>query len=582
MATVKALVVGGGGGGGGAMGGGGGAGQFRYIPALPIPEGAHPVTVGGGGGGGVGTSSKGTNGASSKVRDINSIGGGAGGHYNAKTGEAGASGGGGGAPLALGGQALAGFGGGKGNSTSFYTGAGGGGAGGVGVDGGTTGGGNGGVGLPSEITGTQKHYAGGGGGGGYHGGGASGPSEGGLGGGGAGIALKDSTGAAGTPNTGGGGGGGGYLRGNGGVGGSGVVILSYATDGSDGISPASTGGVKTASGDQTIHTFAVSGTFVPVLRVAPEATTQAVSAIVGGTAVFSGTVAQIHDGDASEVGFYYKVGSSGDPTSMDSVASSTGTFGLGAFLENVSGLIQGAEYRVAAFVVNPGGVSVGSTVGFATSATPTVATSPASEIGFNSAVLNGAIAATGADSLIEAGFYYLKGSFGDPTASDIVVSRPGAFPVGPLAEAISGLSPGTAYRVAAFARNSRGVGVGPTVDLTTPILPATVATKVMSNVSEKHATLNAELTDSFGGNVTRIGFYYMKGTAGVPTDSDSVVSKPGDFGEGMYALSVSELKAETSYRFVAFVERDGNTFVATEAITLVTAPAQAIDFLMAF
>jgi len=50
----------------------------------------------------------------------------------------------------------------------------------------------------------------------------------------------------------------------GGDGGSGVVIISYATNGDDGISPDSTGGTKTTSGDQTIHTFTSDGTFVAV------------------------------------------------------------------------------------------------------------------------------------------------------------------------------------------------------------------------------------------------------------------------------------------------------------------------------
>lgn len=47
-------------------------------------------------------------------------------------------------------------------------------------------------------------------------------------------------------------------------GGSGVVIISYATNGSDGVSPTSTGGIITTSGWQTIHTFTTSGTFTMI------------------------------------------------------------------------------------------------------------------------------------------------------------------------------------------------------------------------------------------------------------------------------------------------------------------------------
>lgn len=53
-------------------------------------------------------------------------------------------------------------------------------------------------------------------------------------------------------------------RWNGWNGGSGVVIISYATDGSDWISASSTGGTITTSWGQTIHTFTTSWTFTAV------------------------------------------------------------------------------------------------------------------------------------------------------------------------------------------------------------------------------------------------------------------------------------------------------------------------------
>lgn len=45
---------------------------------------------------------------------------------------------------------------------------------------------------------------------------------------------------------------------------SGIVIISYATNGSDGVSTSSTGGTITTSGWQTIHTFTANGTFTMV------------------------------------------------------------------------------------------------------------------------------------------------------------------------------------------------------------------------------------------------------------------------------------------------------------------------------
>lgn len=257
---VKVLVIGGGGGGGsGDTAGGGGGGGYQYDANLVISSGTHSVTIGSGGSGGV--AGTGSSGGNSVFETITAIGGGGGGTHGVN-GQNGSSGGGAGYD----GSAGSGTGG---QGTSGGTGAvfgsdhaSGGGGGGAGVSGSNASGGfagAGGNGTTSSITGSSVTYGGGGGGGGYdHSTDKSG--AGGAGGGGAGA----STGSAqnGTANLGGGGGGWGYGGStSGGNGGSGVVIISYASDGSDGILASSTGGTITTSGGQRIHTFNSSGTF---------------------------------------------------------------------------------------------------------------------------------------------------------------------------------------------------------------------------------------------------------------------------------------------------------------------------------
>jgi hypothetical protein len=299
-AGVEYLVVGGGGGGGGGYsggnwtgGGGGGGGGYRSSvagessgggngaeSALAVGLGAHPIVVGAGGSGGWLTND-GTNGSDSYIQNpslvdlVRSTGGGGGAGaqwYTRRDGLAGGSGGG-----AAGRQAgsLAG----SGTASQGYNGGGaginrgsggGGGAGGLGVGSANAGndgyynyakthGGTGGPGVFSSITGSSIQRGGGGGGGAdetfnYL------PGIGGLGGGGAGGTPMFSAGTSGTANTGGGGGGG--TQSAGGNGGSGIVVLRYKTDGSDGIDAASTtGGTKTTSGIYTVHTFTSSGTF---------------------------------------------------------------------------------------------------------------------------------------------------------------------------------------------------------------------------------------------------------------------------------------------------------------------------------
>jgi hypothetical protein len=134
-----------------------------------------------------------------------------------------------------------GYMGGFGNGTNFL-GGGGGGATSVGVSGAS--GGAGGTGKTSSISGASVTYSTGGNGA-YRG---------------------QGNGSSAANNTGNGGNAGGSSSGNasGGNGGSGIVIIRYRTDGTDGISPLSSGGTITTSGEYTIHTFTTGGTFTCV------------------------------------------------------------------------------------------------------------------------------------------------------------------------------------------------------------------------------------------------------------------------------------------------------------------------------
>lgn len=242
--TCKVLVVAGGGGGGlseyaaSSLGGGGGAGGLLYDDMHSVATQNYSVTVGTGGLGAVGA----INGTNSVFDDITSTGGGKGGGHAAGGATTGGGNGGSG-----GGSAQNGTGGGTGTAGQGYDGGdgsastagGGGGASAIGTaaSGGTPG--DGGNGTANSISGASVTYAAGGGGAG----GNNGTGYENYGSGGQGTAYS------GTP-----------VNGK-----DGVVIVSYKTDGTDGISSSSTGGTKTTSGDYTIHTFISSGTFGCIL-----------------------------------------------------------------------------------------------------------------------------------------------------------------------------------------------------------------------------------------------------------------------------------------------------------------------------
>ena len=260
--TVDYLVVAGGAGGGIGGGGAGGyrtsyagsgsersGGDSNVENALTLQtETSCTVTVGNGGAGGFnGSSQPSPSGSNSVFLTITSTGGGGGGTGatagNHNAGVSGGSGGGSHNNYAAGvavTNPVQGFNGGIGGGA----GGGGGGALSAGSVDSSNSGGNGGLGAYSSITGTSIGRAGGGGG--FNTGTAS------EGGGNA----AQTNGANATPNTGGGGGG----AINGGTGGSGIVILRYATSDvasytTTGISP-----TETTDGTDTILSFTTVGT----------------------------------------------------------------------------------------------------------------------------------------------------------------------------------------------------------------------------------------------------------------------------------------------------------------------------------
>jgi hypothetical protein len=266
--TADFLVVAGGGGGGkagvggdGGVGGGGAGGYRTGTTSLNLTL-SYTVTVGAGGNPASGSGNQpGGDGNNSVFNAVTSTGGGGGGYgaSGVKTGRDGGSGGG---------AAFLNSGTGQGNTPStspsqgnnggsYSSGDDGAGGGGAGAVGGNAAGaaGAGGNGSASSITGTSVTYAGGGGGSGYNKAGGAG----GTGGGGAG-GSSTGNGVPGTANLGGGGGGGGAgsAVGAAGAGGSGVVIISYPSPQKFG------GGIVTASGGNTIHTFTTSGTLTPL------------------------------------------------------------------------------------------------------------------------------------------------------------------------------------------------------------------------------------------------------------------------------------------------------------------------------
>jgi len=329
VAASYLVVAGGGGGGsGGGSGGGGGAGGLLTSTFTLSTLNTYSIAVGSGGAGAVNTTSIASSGTSSSISGtglstVTTVGGGGGASDDVNfpqntggNGGSGGGGGGGGTGGSTGGTGTAGQGNNGGYSTAGGSrgGGGGGGSGSAGSIATNANGANGGSGTASSISGSSVTYAGGGGGGTQTG--TAGTA---TGGGGAGS-VGNTSATAGTANTGGGGGGRGFASG-GAAGGSGIVIISYAS-----ATPKFVGGTLTTSGGNQIHTFTSSGTLSPLTPV-----TASYLVVAGG------------GGSARQLGGY----------------AGNGGGGAGGLLSGSTTLYSGATYVVTVGAGGAGGTSSG-------------------------------------------------------------------------------------------------------------------------------------------------------------------------------------------------------------------------------
>jgi len=94
----------------------------------------------------------------------------------------------------------------------------------------------------------------------------------------------------------------------------------------------------------------------------PTVTTQAATNVEATTATGNGNITAIGGATVTRRGFCYMVGTSGDPTTANSVAYDDGSFTTGAYTKEITGLSTGTNYRVRAYANNAGGTGYGTTV----------------------------------------------------------------------------------------------------------------------------------------------------------------------------------------------------------------------------
>ena len=178
---------------------------------------------------------------------------------------------------------------------------------------------------------------------------------------------------------------------------------------------------------------------------------------------------------------------------------------------------------------------------------PTVTTQAVTDILSTTATGNGNITAIGGENATRRGFCYMEGDSGDPDTADSVVYDDGDFGTGAYTKGLTELSPGTTYRVRAYAVNSAGTGYGTTVQFTTDKVAPTVTTQDPTNILPTTATGNGNITALGGENATTRGFKY-----GLTKTDTWNAHDDGSFGAGAYTKGLVDLTANTTYWIQAY------------------------------
>lgn len=224
---------------------------------------------------------------------------------------------------------------------------------------------------------------------------------------------------------------------------------------------------------------------------APSVSTGSAAAIYGTMITMQGQITSTGNENASVRGFVYST-TNANPTTSDSVASSSGSFGTGTYLTDLTGLTANTSYYVRAFATNSAGTGYGSVIQVTTlnQAPPTVITNTPAITSTTTATASGNIFAINGANATERGFVWSTSP--DPTkASNLgIVTQTGSFGTGTFTGSMTGLSPSTLYYVRAYAINSFGTSYGGNQIFSTTLSTFTLAASMsVSGGGTGYATL---------------------------------------------------------------------------------------------
>ena len=230
--------------------------------------------------------------------------------------------------------------------------------------------------------------------------------------------------------------------------------------------------------------------------------------------------------------------------------------GLGGFSTTVTGLDTATRYYVRAYAISSAGTVYGNLIAFSTNAAymPSVMTAFASDITYTTVTVGGEVIEDGGVPVTERGVCWFANDSGFPTVNDdhiAVGSGLGSFTV-----TVTDLTPGTYYRMRAYATNSAGTSYGGLITFYTSTLRTpSVTIDSVSDITFSTIVCSSEVTDDGGTPVTARGVCWSH--FGAPTLADRHTTD-GD-GLGSFTSIVTGLAPGYSYFVRAYATNSQGT-----------------------
>jgi len=292
-------------------------------------------------------------------------------------------------------------------------------------------------------------------------------------------------------------------------------------------------------------------TFTTTAIVVPTLTTTAVTAITLTTAASGGTITADGGGAVTARGVCWATTTA--PTITNTITTD-GT-GTGSFTSNLTGLLPATKYYVRAYATNTTGTAYGDELSFTTLAVavPTITTTAVTAMTLTTAVSGGNITADGGASVTARGVCWAT-TLNPVITNSKTTDGPGT---GVFISNITGLLPGIAYHVRAYATNSAGTAYGADVPFTTtPIVVPTLTTTAVTGVTANTVVSGGTITADGGGAITARGVCWA--TTANPVVGALNTTTNGT-GTGVFVSTITGLLPATGYHVRAYATNSAGT-----------------------